>query len=694
MRSIQLVLGLHAYQPSGNLPQVFEEAFTRAYVPVVSVLERHAGVKFALRFSGAILEWLQARHPEFLLRVRALVDRGQVELIGGAMFEPVLPAIPRADQVGQIRYAADVHQELFGVRPTGAWLAERVWEPSLPTVLAEAGVQYTLLDDTLFMAGGVTPEELLHSFRTEDQGKCVTVLPISRRLRQMIPFRPVQEVIDYLHLSASDSGERVAVMVDDAERFGAWPGTEAVAAQDGWLDRFFTAVEAEKDWLRTTTPNEYITSTPTRRLVYLPGGSYPEMGLWSLPAPYARDFEAVRSELERAGLMDRATPLLRGGGWRNFLSRYPEVGQMHKRAVYVSNKVHSTARAGEAANLALWRAQTCAPYWQGMGGGFALNFLRSAVYRNLILSENAIEPRKYSWLDIEYNDLDMDGAPEVIAESNTLNIHFNAAHGGMITELDFRPLAFNLTDTFSRRPEVYHPTTDATIGRHGARRPGGTPRNGRADLIYDAYERRSLIDHFIGAESTLDEFVEGRYLELGDFTTGAFEASKYRNRVTLTRQGSVRGPVGEPVPVEVKKAIRIIPKEARLEVEYRITNHGIVDIITRFGSEWGFGMLAGNAPDRYYTIEGRPAGHLSTVAEDRAVTRAGLTDEWLGLNLEFDFEGREVLLWRHPVETISQVGGGTLAKLYQSSVMLPLWDLDLPVGRSRRVAYTLKIKQL
>ncbi|HEX2864729.1 MAG TPA: alpha-amylase/4-alpha-glucanotransferase domain-containing protein, partial [Deinococcales bacterium] len=537
----------------------------------------------------------------------------------------------------------------------------------------------------------VLPDELAHSFRTEDQGRSVQVLPISRRLRGMIPFRSVGEVIEHLRANASDSGQRVAVMIDDAERFGAWPGTEGLPAQDGYLERLFSALEGETDWLTLTTPGEYTSTTPTRRLVYLPGGSYPEMGLWSLPAPYGRDMQDAQAALDRAGVLDRTQPFLRGGGWRNFLSRYPEVGQMHKRAMYVSGKVHSTARAGEAASLALWRAQTVAPYWQGMGGGFALNFLRHAVYKNLILAENSIEPRKYSWLDIEYHDMDMDGVPEVIAESNTLNVHFNAARGGMITELDFRPRAINLTDTLSRRPELYHPTTDASVARHGVRRPGPAPAH--ADIIYDAYERRSLIDHFIGAESTLDEFIEARYLELGDFTTGAFEASKYRNRVTLTREGSVRGPVGEPVPVEVKKAIRILPKEGKLEVEYRITNHGIVDIITRFGSEWGFGMLAGNAPDRYYTIEGRKAGPLNGVAEDRAVTRAGLVDEWQGVQVEFDFEGREVLLWRHPVETLSQVGGGTLQKLYQSSVMLPLWDLDLPVGRSRRVAYSVRIRE-
>jgi alpha-amylase len=160
----------------------------------------------------------------------------------------------------------------------------------------------------------------------------------------------------------------------------------------------------------------------------------------------------------------------------------------------------------------------------------------------------------------------------------------------------------------------------------------------------------------------------------------------------MARQGFVRGPVGEPVPVELKKAVRILPKEARLEVEYRITNRGSVDLITRFGSEWNFSMLAGDAPDRYYVVDGRRAGNLLTTAEDREVARAGIVDEWLGLEVELEFEGREALLWRHPVLTLTRTEEG-LRELYQSSALLPLWDLDLPAGRSRRVAYALRLRE-
>jgi 4-alpha-glucanotransferase len=342
-----------------------------------------------------------------------------------------------------------------------------------------------------------------------------------------------------------------------------------------------------------------------------------------------------------------------GGSWREAMLCHPESDHLHKRAAYASSKLNAVFRVPEEAYQHLWRAQTGLPYWNA---GIEANYLRFNAYRNLIRAENILEPRKYAWLEIDYRDLNLDGVEDVIAEAHTMNLYFDPRVGGSIVEFDYRPRAVNLLDTFTAP---------------------GSP-----------YPRRALMDHFIGAEdTTLEAFSAGSYLELGDFTTGAFSAGKYRDRVTLVRMGTVRGPSGVPVPVEVKKAVRLKPKESRLEIEYRIQNHGEWDIVTRFGSEWNFGLLTDTAPDRYYVVNGKRAGNLSTQREHRGALEAGIVDEWLGVEISFEFP-RETLLWTHPVYS-SRDG----VKQYQSSAMLPLWDLDLPKGRSRRISYSLRLSE-
>jgi len=149
-----LSLLLHAHQPVGNFEHVFESCYQRAYRPFVESLERHPGVRVALHYSGPLLNWMENNHPEYFEVLRALVKRKQVEMVGGGFYEPILAVIPPEDQRQQLERFSEYLEKHFGQRPSGAWLAERVWEPQLPSVLAAAQVNYTLVDDFHFVCSG------------------------------------------------------------------------------------------------------------------------------------------------------------------------------------------------------------------------------------------------------------------------------------------------------------------------------------------------------------------------------------------------------------------------------------------------------------------------------------------------------------------------------------------------------------
>ena len=144
------------------------------------------------------------------------------------------------------------------------------------------------------------------------------------------------------------------------------------------------------------------------------------------------------------------------------------------------------------------------------------------------------------------------------------------------------------------------------------------------------------------------------------------------------------------MPVELKKAVQIHAKESRLEIEYRIANLGTVDIITRFGSEWNFGMLA-DTPERGVFVGPRRTGGVANRIEHRDVGSLVLRDDWLGLEVLFEF-GREVLVWQHPIFS-QELAAGEPVQNYQSTLIMPLWDLDLPHGRSRRITYSVTLRE-
>ena len=134
------------------------------------------------------------------------MDRGQVEILGGGLYEPILVSLPQRDRHGQLTRMRAELERLFGTAPRGAWLAERVWEPSLPFDLADAGYRYTVLDDNHLRGASVRDDDMWGTYTTDDQGRLLTIFGTEKGLRYRIPWRPVDELIDYLREAATGDG--------------------------------------------------------------------------------------------------------------------------------------------------------------------------------------------------------------------------------------------------------------------------------------------------------------------------------------------------------------------------------------------------------------------------------------------------------------------------------------------------------
>ena len=164
-----LLLCLHNHQPVGNFDSVIEGAARDAYLPFLRTLADFPSVKITIHFSGFLLRWLAERSPDTFSLLKLLSDRGQAEVLGGGMYEPILALLPERDRLGQIEaFAAEV-ERFFGKTPEGIWLAERVWEPSLPRPLHQAGVEWTVVDDIHFKMVGLEEGDLLGYRLTEEE---------------------------------------------------------------------------------------------------------------------------------------------------------------------------------------------------------------------------------------------------------------------------------------------------------------------------------------------------------------------------------------------------------------------------------------------------------------------------------------------------------------------------------------------
>jgi alpha-amylase len=466
-RRIALALTLHNHQPVGNFGWVIAETYERAYLPMVEALERHPGIRVALHYTGPLLAWLTAERPEFVARLAELAERDQIEIVGGGWYEPVLAALPERDRVGQLVRMADELEATFGRRPRGAWLAERVWEPDLPTALVSAGYDWTVLDDAHFRAAAIPEDDLWGSYTTDDQGKVLTVFGTEQGLRYRIPFAEVDDVIGYLRDHATEDGERLGTMGDDGEKFGAWPTTwDHCWSQGGWVERFFQALDANADWLTTMPPSDWTAGHRPVGRVYLPTGSYAEMGEWALPADEGLAFGRA---LRRARAEHRPEARwLRGAIWRNFQIRYREINDIHKQMLAASDLVDAMP-AGPDRMLALddlFAGQSNDCYWHGLFGGIYLPDLRVAALGRLIAAEDrAVGNAAPSGVR---RDVDLDGRDEVLLAGPGQFVTVKLEEGGGVARWDLRAATHPLGSVMRRRPEAYHETlrTHETAG-HG-----------------------------------------------------------------------------------------------------------------------------------------------------------------------------------------------------------------------------------
>jgi alpha-amylase len=501
---ITLLFGVHAHQPVGNFPAVIDDAHIRSYGMFLRVMERYPEFRFSVHFSGWLLDVLFERFPDDMARLAAMTRRGQVEWFGSGDCEPVLAAIPHRDRVTQISTLSDKIERRFGMRPAGAWLTERVWESSVVPALVETGIRYVAVDDYHFLCAGEDGAKLDSFYTTEEDGQCLDLFPISEAARYRLPFSPAAEAVAWLE-DLARQGHRASIYFDDIEKFGIWPETYEWVFEKGWLTKFIEGVLASK-LIRTDTFAAYHAREKTRGIVYLPTTSYIEMNEWTLPAPRATAYHALIDAEKAAGRFEAHKPFLRGGIWRNFMSRYAEANWMHKRMIDASQRLAALPPElhDEAMQEHLHRAQANDAYWHGLFGGLYLPHLRRAVWNNLLALEAALVALAPPPACAEA-DIDHDGRLEIALRNRELQAFVRDDGDAALVEFSSLALTHNFGDTLRAYAEAYHAKIDQatkTLAEHE-----------RGEGITSAHDRVAFLHAIVPEDAAPDIRPRGIFLE-------------------------------------------------------------------------------------------------------------------------------------------------------------------------------------
>jgi 4-alpha-glucanotransferase len=612
---------LHIHQPVGNFDHVFREHADDVYTPFLDFLDERSLWPIGLHVSGPLLEWLVEHDALLHDRIGRLASDGQVELLSAGWYEPILAALPREDRAEQLGWMREELETRFGVTPTGLWLTERVWEPDLPRDLAEAGIEYALVDDHLARTAGVEGRALQGPLRTEAQGRSVDLLAIDERLRYLIPFRPADEIAEELR-SRWAAGDALALIGDDGEKFGGWPRTREWLYDGGWLAAFGDRMDElrTEGIVRWVTPGQARDELEVTGPVYLPTGSYPEMERWAL-----------------------------GGHWKGFLARYDESNRMHKRMLALSAMCRERGDPPEA-RRAIGRAQCNDAYWHGVFGGLYMKHLREGVRGALLRAERSLrDGEALSW---SFGDHDVDGRGDWWVHGRAVSAWVDDRYGGTVTDLLWLERGIDVLDVLTRRREAYH---EEAIGR--ATGEGGGP----SDSTVGGGDEAVPSIHEVEEEATLDRLppvdkepralVRDRVLdpelELVAYQEGAFEPLWAAGRAHAEDPVSSRDDAG-------------------------------LSWLT-----WRFTLPAGPRVEKVLALREDGALTLEWSWDPQAFPEGSWFAPELSLGAPVAVElSPEPEVWRYPIVTVSRCPEG-FEEIEQGSSLTPRWPVSL--GRARAI---------
>ncbi|MET1160202.1 MAG: alpha-amylase/4-alpha-glucanotransferase domain-containing protein [Thermoprotei archaeon] len=636
MNKINFIFLIHFHQPIGQLKWVLDRIYENSYKLLLNIFREFSDLKLTVHVSGPLLLYMSEYYPEWISGIAKLHDYGTLELVGGTLGEAVLPLLPSSDRIEQIKWYNRIFEKHFGVKPRGMWLPERVWEPGLPEVLAKSGVEYVFIDDsTLYRAGRGEPDTY-YAWNTEESGYIVKVFFIDTGLRYVLPWRSSEEVISYMTSKGDDKGNRVIVWGSDAEKFGEWADKTWA---EHWLRSFFTKIR-ENNAVKLVHPSEYLLEHGVKGLLYLPTGSYDKMLEWS------------------------------GGFFRNFLVKYRESNNMHKKMLLVREKLLKMPYYDEEAWKHYYLAQCNDPYWHGLFGGVYLPHLRQAVYENYIVAERIAEKAigYYEGVSeplIRFVDFDYDGELEVIVETPNQNLYFKPSDGGTLFEHDYKVRSYehNLQDTMTR---YYEPYLEGT---------GFNP---------DWYRRVSLRTHLWRKGISINDWINNTpFIDQSDLALLRHRVIVTRDKtIILTGIGGFYG-YGYRIPVLVEKSIRI--KTNGFITEYRLVNLGDTSFESLAGFEYHIApkidRFAEETPVKYIVDNNKRDIYEEWVGEAHGLLIT--SRNYLDIRLEAD---RKTDLWVSPLYSYARTEKG-LQRILQGLAIMFVEELVL----KPREEYVIKI---
>ena len=209
---------LHVYQPPNQNIGVLDQVVSESYNHIIWLLNKYPNFKITLNISGSLLEQLDGNgYTKLIKDIKILCNKGKIELVGSAMFHPILPLLPESEIIRQIQLNNEIIIKRFGLdcQPTGFYLPEMAYSPNVATAIKEMGYKWIILDEIHF-----PKKDLNNKIKYQIKNNGLYVIFRNRQYSKSFPPETIINDLDKLNNKARETN--YLITAHDGELYGHW----------------------------------------------------------------------------------------------------------------------------------------------------------------------------------------------------------------------------------------------------------------------------------------------------------------------------------------------------------------------------------------------------------------------------------------------------------------------------------------
>lgn len=358
--------------------------------------------------SGSFINWAEENNMPFLYLIKNMVLRKQVEILGGAFYEPFFSNVQANDIFGQVELLTETICEKFGQKPRGCFIPFSAWAEDIIVPLKKSGIDYCLLDSRFFKYAGLN---MYRPACLEHNGKTIFAVPIESSLVNASDFAPQDYYENILKLAKYENSSFVIPITKEALHSCL---SKKNKAGKSWFEEFLNLIKDSSIKL------SHVGTIIKNDIVHQRG--------------------IISSNVILSGKM-------LGCSVKKHIFADNSLRLLYCKTQYVytlCNQIRGEKSRKSTALQDLWKAQTAVLFDLENANAKQKHKLIQYCYRNLLLAEKQSRlPGKFSTSILTY-DFNMDGVKEFLFQREDINMYVHHT-GGKVFEMDVLGVYKNYT---------------------------------------------------------------------------------------------------------------------------------------------------------------------------------------------------------------------------------------------------------